>query len=77
MPRYRLLIEYHGGPFQGWQKLPGVPTVQGTLEAAAAKLDGAPVDIFGAGRTDSGVHAPARWRIWTCRQIAAARSPTP
>ncbi|WP_321488657.1 tRNA pseudouridine(38-40) synthase TruA [uncultured Hyphomonas sp.] len=57
MPRYRLLIEYHGGPFQGWQKLPGLPTVQGTLEAAAAQLDGAPVDVFGAGRTDSGVHA--------------------
>ena len=57
MPRYRLLIEYHGGPFQGWQKLPGVPTIQGTLEDAAAKLDGAPVEVFGAGRTDSGVHA--------------------
>jgi tRNA pseudouridine38-40 synthase len=57
MPRYRLLIEYHGGPFQGWQKLPGLPTVQGMLEAAAAQLDGAPVDVFGAGRTDSGVHA--------------------
>ena len=52
MPRYRLLIEYHGGPFLGWQKLPDVPTVQGTLEAAAEKLDGAPVAIFGAGRTD-------------------------
>ena len=49
MPRYRLLIEYHGGPFQGWQKLPDVPTVQGTLEAAAAQLDGAPVEVFGAG----------------------------
>ncbi len=57
MPRYRLLIEYHGGPFQGWQKLPGLPTVQGTLEDAAARLDGAPVDVHGAGRTDSGVHA--------------------
>ena len=57
MPRYRLLIEYHGGPFQGWQKLPGVPTIQGTLEDAAARLDGAPVNVFGAGRTDSGVHA--------------------
>ena len=57
MPRYRLLIEYNGGPFQGWQRLPGIPTVQGTLEAAAVRLDGAPVDVFGAGRTDSGVHA--------------------
>jgi len=57
MPRYRLLIEYHGGPYQGWMKLPGKPTVQAALEEAASKLDGAPVEVFGAGRTDSGVHA--------------------
>ncbi len=57
MPRYKLLIEYNGGPFQGWQKLPGLPTVQGVLEEAASKLDGAPVAVLGAGRTDSGVHA--------------------
>lgn len=57
MLRYKLLIEYHGGPYQGWMKLPGLPTVQGALEEAAAKLDGAPVDVYGAGRTDAGVHA--------------------
>ncbi|MEZ5954847.1 MAG: tRNA pseudouridine(38-40) synthase TruA [Hyphomonas sp.] len=52
-----MLIEYHGGPYQGWMKLPGKPTVQAALEEAATKLDGAPVEVFGAGRTDSGVHA--------------------
>lgn len=57
MPRYKLLIEYHGGPYQGWMKLPGIPTVQGALEEAAAKLDGGPVEVIGAGRTDAGVHA--------------------
>jgi len=57
MARYKLLIEYHGGPFQGWMRLPGKPTVQGAIEAAAAKLDGGPVEVYGAGRTDSGVHA--------------------
>lgn len=57
MPRYKLLIEYNGGPYQGWMRLPGKPTVQAVLEEAAAKLDGAPVEVFGAGRTDAGVHA--------------------
>ncbi|MFN4226211.1 MAG: tRNA pseudouridine(38-40) synthase TruA [Hyphomonas sp.] len=57
MPRYKLLIEYHGGPYQGWMRLPGKPTVQGVLEAAAARLDGRPVEVLGAGRTDAGVHA--------------------
>lgn len=57
MPRYKLLIEYHGGAYQGWQRLPGIQTVQGTIEAAAAILDGAPVEVVAAGRTDAGVHA--------------------
>jgi tRNA pseudouridine38-40 synthase len=58
MPRYKLTIEYDGRPFQGWQRLgDGAPSVQSTLEAAALALCGDAVDVIGAGRTDSGVHA--------------------
>lgn len=57
MPRYKLTIEYDGGPFAGWQRQENDPSVQEALEKAAAKLDGAPVIVQGAGRTDSGVHA--------------------
>lgn len=57
MPRYKLTLEYDGGPFSGWQRQAGTPSVQETVEAAAGAIAGAPVDVFGAGRTDSGVHA--------------------
>jgi len=57
MPRYRLTIEYHGGAFAGFQRQDGVETVQSCLEAAFARLDGGPVTVYCAGRTDSGVHA--------------------
>ncbi|MEM8636584.1 MAG: tRNA pseudouridine(38-40) synthase TruA [Pseudomonadota bacterium] len=55
--RYLLRIEYDGGPFVGWQRQDDQPSVQGALEAAAEKLNGAPTLVFGAGRTDAGVHA--------------------
>lgn len=59
MPRYAMKIEYHGGPFSGWQRQADLPTVQGAVEDALRKLE--PVDsIAAAGRTDSGVHALAQ-----------------
>ena len=57
MPRYKLTIEYDGTAFAGWQRQEGSPSVQQTLETAAQAIDGEPVLVIGAGRTDSGVHA--------------------
>lgn len=59
MPRYKLTIEYDGAPYQGWQWQDHAKTVQGVLERAAETINGAHTVVYGAGRTDSGVHALA------------------
>lgn len=57
MPRYALLVEYHGAPFSGWQRQNDQASVQGAIEAALAKLEPRAHTIAAAGRTDAGVHA--------------------
>ncbi len=57
MPRYKLTIEYDGGPFVGWQMQDAGLSVQGVLAAAIEAFCGERVSVNGAGRTDAGVHA--------------------
>jgi tRNA pseudouridine38-40 synthase len=57
MRTIKLLIEYDGTNYQGWQVQPKGPTIQGILEEKLGLLTGKPVQLFGSGRTDSGVHA--------------------
>ncbi len=57
MPRYRLLIEYDGADFVGWQSQDNGVAVQAVLEKAVFRLSGQESLVQGAGRTDSGVHA--------------------
>jgi tRNA pseudouridine38-40 synthase len=57
MPRYKLVLEYDGGPFRGWQRQADGASIQASLEAAVLAFCGEAVQVVGAGRTDAGVHA--------------------
>ncbi len=57
MVNYRLLIEYDGTRYYGWQRQPAQVTVQGKLEGVLSLMCGREVEVIGAGRTDAGVHA--------------------
>jgi tRNA pseudouridine38-40 synthase len=78
MYRYALKIEYHGAPFHGWQRQNDVPSVQGVIEAALAKIEPRDHNIAAAGRTDKGVHATAQVahcdmeRDWTPFRLSEA-----
>jgi tRNA pseudouridine38-40 synthase len=57
MPRYKIIIEYDGAPFVGWQLQDNGLSVQGVIVSAVERFSGEKVMVQGAGRTDAGVHA--------------------
>jgi len=57
MPRYRLLVEYDGRPYHGFQAQAALPSVQGSIERAVKAFCGETLRLQAAGRTDTGVHA--------------------
>jgi len=57
--RWRLTVEFDGGPFMGWQRQDHGPSVQQTLEEALERMTGERAAFTAAGRTDAGVHALA------------------
>ena len=60
MRNFKLLLEYDGTDFHGWQRQPGLRTIQGVLEEGIGEIFGKGVQVNGAGRTDAGVHALAQ-----------------
>jgi len=57
LPNFKLIIEYEGTAYHGWQRQKDIPTVQRAIEAALETMTGRLVKVIGSGRTDAGVHA--------------------
>jgi len=53
----KLVIEYDGTKYCGWQRQKDQASIQGTIETAISKMTGQPISLIGSGRTDAGVHA--------------------
>ncbi len=57
---HKLIIQYDGTDYVGWQRQATGTSIQGLIESALEPIEGAPVTVTGAGRTDAGVHALAQ-----------------
>ncbi|MDO1559313.1 tRNA pseudouridine(38-40) synthase TruA [Brevundimonas sp. 2R-24] len=78
MPRYRLLVEYDGRAFHGYQAQAGLPSVQEAIEDAIFAFSGERIRLQAAGRTDTGVHATGQvlhadlQKTWPARTVSEA-----
>jgi len=81
MPRYKIIVEYDGAPFAGWQYQENSPSVQRAIMTAIEAFSGEKVMVQGAGRTDAGVHALRQvahvdlgrtWDVWRLREALNA-----
>src|SRR5947209_14945594 len=77
MPTWKLLIEYDGTRYRGWQEQHNARTLQATLRAAAEDLFKTTVDLGGSGRTDAGVHALGQVAHMAVRSAHGKDFPTP
>lgn len=72
MNNYKLILQYDGTRYSGWQKQGNTDnTIQAKLETIAGKLTGTPTDVNGSGRTDAGVHALGQVANFRCEKIFA------
>lgn len=66
LKNFKLIIEYYGSNYHGWQRQKDRRTIQGEIENALMKMTGRPVTLTGSGRTDAGVHALGQVANFCC-----------
>lgn len=69
--RFFFTVEYDGRPFNGWQRQPGCQTVQGHLDSVLSRLLNQPIECYGSGRTDAGVHATGQVAHFDVKDLVA------
>ncbi len=63
---FKIIVQYDGTKYFGWQKQPDMVTIQSEIEKALKIMTGAQVNLHGSGRTDAGVHAIAQVAHFKC-----------
>lgn len=74
MSRYKLIIEYDGSGFVGWQRQENGPSIQQAVEEAIYRFSGEAVNVFAAGRTDAGVHALGQVAHFDIKRAASTKT---